>query len=136
MVRANCANVCPFCQGEGRVSQPEAVEVRIPPARGRARGSVSLLRAGAGTLGGPAGDLYITVRVEDHPFFHRDGDDVVIKVPITVSEACLGAKIEVPTVDGRALLKIPQGTKKRPALSVARKGHLQRSHQYAWRSVS
>lgn len=103
-------NVCLACHGEGRLPQAETVEVRIPP--GTRTGS--RLRVGgkgsAGLLGAPAGDLYITVRVDEHPFFHRDGDDVHIQVPITVSEACLGAKIEVPTVDGRALLKVPQST--------------------------
>ena len=61
----------------------------------------------AGTSGAPSGDLYITVRVDPHPVFERDGDNIRIKVPISVSEAGLGAKIEVPTIDGRALLKIP-----------------------------
>ena len=56
--------------------------------------------------GGPAGDLYITIRVDEHPFFKRDGDNINIQIPLTVSEAGLGAKIEVPTIDGRALLKI------------------------------
>ncbi|HLJ48311.1 MAG TPA: molecular chaperone DnaJ [Bryobacteraceae bacterium] len=104
-------NVCPTCHGDGRLSRAESVEVRIP--QGVTSGS--RLRVGgkgnSGHLGGPAGDLYITIRVEEHAFFHRDGDNIEIQVPITVSEAGLGAKIEVPTIDGRALLKVPQGTK-------------------------
>jgi len=67
-------------------------------------------KGNAGTLGAPAGDLYITVRAEAHAFFHREGDDIEIQVPVTVTEAGLGAKIEVPTIDGRTLLKVPQGT--------------------------
>jgi len=64
----------------------------------------------AGTQGASPGDLYITIRVEPHAFFGREGDNIMIQVPITVAEAGLGAKIEVPTIDGRALLKIPMGT--------------------------
>jgi len=103
-------NACLSCQGEGRVSSAESVEVRIPA--GVQTGT--RLRVGskgnAGTLGAPAGDLYITVRAEAHAFFHREGDDIEIQVPVTVTEAGLGAKIEVPTIDGRTLLKVPQGT--------------------------
>jgi molecular chaperone DnaJ len=67
-------------------------------------------KGSAGLLGGAPGDLYITVHVEPHPFFHRNGDNIEVQVPLTVTEAGLGAKIEVPTIDGRALLKVPQGT--------------------------
>jgi molecular chaperone DnaJ len=66
--------------------------------------------------------LYITVRVEDHAFFHREGDDIKIQVPVTVSEAGLGAKIEVPTIDGRALLKVPQGTQNGQKFRLREKG--------------
>ncbi|MBL8211598.1 MAG: molecular chaperone DnaJ [Bryobacterales bacterium] len=115
-------NACPACQGEGRIAQPETVEVRIPP--GTRTGSRLRVagKGSAGTLGAPSGDLYITVRVEDHPFFHREGDDILIKVPVSVPEACLGAKIEVPTVDGRALLKIPQGTQNGQRFRLREKG--------------
>jgi molecular chaperone DnaJ len=75
-------------------------------------------------LGGPAGDLYITVRVEPHPFFERDGDNIQVKIPITVAEAGLGAKIEVPTIDGRAILKIPQGTQNGQKFRLREKGVL------------
>src|SRR5205814_7183081 len=72
--------------------------------------------------GSPPGDLYITVRVDAHPFFDRDVDNVNIKVPISVTEAGLGAKIEVPTIDGRALLKIPQGTQNGQKFRLREKG--------------
>jgi molecular chaperone DnaJ len=117
-------NVCPTCHGDGRLSKSEAVEVRIPPGAQ----SGSRLRVGgkgnAGRMGGPAGDLYITVRVEPHAFFRRDGDDIHIQVPVTVSEAGLGAKIEVPTIDGRALLKVPQGTQNLQKFRLREKGVL------------
>ncbi len=73
-------------------------------------------------MGAPSGDLYITVRVEDHPLFRREGDDIYIKVPVAVWEAGLGARIEVPTVDGRALLKIPQGTQNGQKFRLREKG--------------
>ncbi|HZT29959.1 MAG TPA: molecular chaperone DnaJ [Bryobacteraceae bacterium] len=103
-------NACPTCGGDGRVARTDTVEVRIPPgARTGSRLRVPG-KGNAGALGGPAGDLYITTRVQPHPFFQREGDNIEIRVPISVWEAALGAKIEVPTIDGRTLLKIPQGT--------------------------
>jgi molecular chaperone DnaJ len=115
-------NVCPTCHGDGRLSKPETVEVRIPPG---AQSGSRLRVAGkgnAGRMGGAPGDLYITVRVEPHAFFRREGDDIHIQVPVTVSEAGLGAKIEVPTIDGRALLKVPQGTQNAQKFRLREKG--------------
>ncbi len=115
-------NVCPACYGDGHRGVTEAVEVRIPAGVQ----SGSRLRVGgrgnAGTLGAPAGDLYITVRVDAHAFFERDGDHIHIKIPISVTEAGLGAKIEVPTIDGKALLKIPQGTHNGQKFRLREKG--------------
>jgi len=115
-------NACPVCHGDGRTVQTEEVEVRIPAGvksgdRLRVAG-----KGNAGVMGGPPGDLYITVRVEPHPFFEREGDDIKIKIPVTVWEAALGAKIEVPTIDGRALLKIPQGTQNGQKFRLREKG--------------
>jgi molecular chaperone DnaJ len=117
-------NRCAECQGDGRVAKTEIVEVRIPP--GAQQGSRLRVagKGNAGTFGAPAGDLYITVRVEPHPFFRRDGDDIEITVPIRIDEAGLGTKIEVPTIDGRALLKIPQGTKNGQKFRLREKGVL------------
>ena len=115
-------NACPTCRGEGRIAHPDTVEVRIP--QGVASGSRLRVagKGNAGVAGGPPGDLYITVRVEDHPFFKRTGDNVEVQVPLTVSEAGLGAKIEVPTIDGRAILKIPQGTQNGQKFRLRDKG--------------
>ncbi len=103
-------NSCSGCGGSGRVSRTESVEVRIPP--GAHSGSrLRVPRKGnAGAMGANPGDLYIVTRVGDHPVFKRDGDDIRITAPITPAEAILGAKIEVPTIDGRAALKIPPGS--------------------------
>ncbi len=115
-------NACPTCRGEGTVSRPDTVEVRIPA--GVASGSRLRVagKGNAGVGGGAAGDLYITVRVDEHPFFKRSGDNIEVQVPMTVSEAGLGAKIEVPTIDGRALLKIPQGTQNGQKFRLREKG--------------
>jgi molecular chaperone DnaJ len=115
-------NVCPTCRGEGSLSRSDVVEVRIP--QGVSSGSRLRVagKGNAGIAGGPAGDLYITVRVEEHPFFKREGDNIEIQVPLTVSEAGLGAKIEVPTIDGRAILKIPQGTQNGQKFRLREKG--------------
>ena len=117
-------NRCADCHGDGRISKTETVDVRIPP--GAQQGSRLRVagKGNAGTFGAPAGDLYITVRVEPHPFFRRDGDDIEITVPIRIDEAGLGTKIEVPTIDGRALLKIPQGTKNGQKFRLREKGVL------------
>lgn len=117
-------NECAACRGEGRLPRIETVEARIPQgvqagARLRLPG-----KGNAGTAGAPAGDLYITIRVAPHPFFQRDGDNILIQVPITVAEASLGAKIEVPTIDGRALLKIPMGTQNGQRFRLREKGVL------------
>ena len=115
-------NTCPTCLGEGRVSHPDSVEVRIP--QGVTAGSRLRVagKGNAGENGGPAGDLYITIRVDEHPFFKRQGDNIEVQVPLTVTEAGLGAKIEVPTIDGRAILKIPQGTQNGQKFRLREKG--------------
>ena len=117
-------NVCPTCGGDGRVTHTETVEIRIPPgARNGSRLRVPG-KGNAGTQGAPPGDLYITTKVEEHPFFHRDGDNIEITVPLAVWEAGLGAKIEVPTIDGRTRLKIPQGTTNGQKFRLREKGVL------------
>ena len=113
---------CQTCGGEGRVRKTETIEVRIPPgvtsgARLRVPG-----KGNAGTMGAPAGDLYLRVEVRPHAFFERRGNDLYTKVPVTVSEATLGAKIEVPTIDGRSLVRIPPGTNSESTLRLREKG--------------
>ena len=115
-------NRCGACMGDGRTATGDSVEVRIPA--GAQQGSRLRVagKGNSGTHGAAAGDLYITVRVEAHPFFRRDGDDIEIMVPVRIDEAGLGAKVEVPTIDGRALLKIPQGTKNGQKFRLREKG--------------
>lgn len=112
----DCAGVgkrrspCAVCNGKGTVPKTETVKVRIPA--GVDTGSrVSVRGKGhGGRLGAPAGDLYIITNVGRHPHFERKGDNIYVRVPVTVPEAALGAKIEVPTVAGKAQLRIPPGT--------------------------
>ncbi len=114
--------MCRNCGGEGRVQKVETLDVRIPPgahtgSRVRVAG-----RGNAGTNGGPPGDLYIVMQVQPHPFFERRGDDLHTVVPITVPEASLGSKVEVPTIDGRSQVRIPPGTNSGTRLRLREKG--------------
>ncbi len=113
---------CRTCGGEGRVRRSETIDVRIPA--GVANGGRVRVpgKGNAGTMGAPAGDLYLRVVVRPHPFFERRGNDLYTKVPVTVAEATLGAKIEVPTMDGRALVRIPPGTNSGKTLRLREKG--------------
>jgi len=114
--------ICRNCGGEGRVSRMETLDVRIPPgAKTGSRVRVAG-RGNAGTHGGPPGDLYIVMNVAPHPFFERRGDDLYTVVPVTVAEASLGAKVEVPTIDGRAQVRIPPGTNSGKKLRLREKG--------------
>src|SRR5258708_39923617 len=71
--------------------------------------------------GGPPGELYIIMRIEEHPVFHRESDDIHVTVPVTAIEAALGTKIDVPTIDGRSQLKVPPGTQSGQKLSLQEK---------------
>jgi len=113
---------CPTCHGEGTVERTEPLEVRIKPGTRDGQRIRLAAKGNAGTHGGPAGDLYVIIRTGDHPVFHRDGDDIRLTVPVSATEAALGAKIEVPTIDGRTLLKIPPGTQSGQKLRLREKG--------------
>jgi molecular chaperone DnaJ len=76
----------------------------------------------AGFRGGPAGDLYVILHVKPHEFFQRDGDDLVCEAPVSFVQAALGAEIEVPTIDGKVMVKIPAGTQPGAAFRVKGKG--------------
>ena len=101
---------CEPCSGTGQETRSETVQVRIPAGiadgdRVRVAG-----KGNAGAFGGPPGDLYITVHVASHPVFRRDGDDLHLVVPIAIHEAALGARVDIPTPDGTARLRVPPGT--------------------------
>ena len=100
----------------------ETIDIRIPP--GVANGGRVRVpgKGNAGTMGAPAGDLYLQVMVKPHAYFERRGNDLYTKVPVTVPEASLGAKIEVPTIDGRSLVRIPPATNSGKTLRLKDKG--------------
>ncbi|HTZ84348.1 MAG TPA: J domain-containing protein [Candidatus Acidoferrales bacterium] len=113
---------CPTCHGDGTVTHTEPLEVRIKAGTRDGQRIRIPGKGNAGAHGGTAGDLYAIIRAGDHPVFHRDGDDISLTVPVSASEAALGSKIEVPTIDGRALLKIPPGTQSGQKLRLREKG--------------
>ena len=113
---------CKACSGSGGMPVEETITVRIPPGvingfRMRVSG-----KGNAGRSGGPHGDLYLRIAVRPHEFFQREGNDILCLVPITVTEAALGAKIEVPSIDGKTLLKIPPGTQSGQKFRLRGKG--------------
>jgi molecular chaperone DnaJ len=115
-------NACPTCHGDGTVTRTETIEFRIKP--GTRDGQRIRLggKGNAGINGGTPGDLFLNIRVGSHPVFTRQGDDIYVSVPATVAEAALGAKIEVPTIDGRAQLKVPPGTQSGQKLRMRERG--------------
>jgi molecular chaperone DnaJ len=113
---------CPTCHGEGTVTKTEPLEVRIKAGTRDGQRIRLPGKGNAGAHGGAPGDLYAIIRTGDHPIFRREGDDIYLTVPVSASEAALGAKIEVPTIDGRALLKIPPGTHSGQKLRLREKG--------------
>jgi molecular chaperone DnaJ len=115
-------STCPACHGDGTVSRTEPLEVRIKAGTRDGQRIRLAGKGNAGGHGGTAGDLYVIIRIGEHPVFRRDGDDIYLTVPVSSTEAALGAKIEVPTIDGRALLKIPPGTQSGQKLRLREKG--------------
>src|SRR5581483_1046972 len=114
--------MCPTCHGQGTISKTEPLEVRIKAGTRDGQRIRLPGKGNAGNHGGTLGDLYVIIRTESHPVFQRDGDDISLTVPVSATEAALGAKIEVPTIDGRALLKIPPGTQSGQKLRLREKG--------------
>ena len=100
----------------------EPLEFRIKPGTRDGQRIRLAGKGNAGIGGGAPGDLYLIIKVGPHPIFARVGDDIHVTVPVTVAEAALGAKIEVPTIDGRTQLKIPPGTQTGQKLRLREKG--------------
>jgi len=115
-------STCRGCHGEGTVERTEPLEVRIKAGTRDGQRIRIAGKGNAGLRGGAAGDLYVIIRTSDHRIFHREADDIHLTVPVTAVEAALGAKIEVPTIDGRTMLKIPPGTQSGQKLRLREKG--------------
>ena len=115
-------STCPVCHGDGSVERTEPLEIRIKAGTRDGQRIRIAGKGNAGVRGGGVGDLYVIIRIDEHPTFRREGDDIYITVPVTAFEAALGAKIEVPTIDGRSMLKIPPGTQSGQKLRLREKG--------------
>lgn len=113
---------CKKCRGDGRQRREHFLEIKIPPG---VKDGDQLRLAGegeAGTHGGPAGDLYVVIRIRPHPFFVRQGDDLLCELPLTFPQAALGAEVDVPVLGGHATLKVPPGTQPGEVLRLKGKG--------------
>ena len=113
---------CPTCGGAGHRPVQETITVRIPAGVNTGFRMRVPRKGNGGMLGGPPGDLYLIITVRPHEFFRREGNDILCTVPITVTEAALGTKIEVPTIDGKTLLRIPPGTQSGQKFRLRGKG--------------
>jgi molecular chaperone DnaJ len=113
---------CKTCHGDGKHQRTSKIRLKIPAgveagSRLRSQGNGE-----AGFRGGPAGDLYVVLFIKPHDIFKRDGDDLICEVPVSFVQATLGAEIEVPTLEGRATIKIPAGTQPATTFRVKGKG--------------
>lgn len=113
---------CTTCDGDGRVEKQKTLSVKVPP--GVDNGDrIRLTNEGeAGEFGGPAGDLYVQIRVKSHPIFTREDNMLYCEVPISFTTAALGGELEVPTLDGRVSLKIPAETQTGKIFRIRGKG--------------
>ena len=113
---------CTRCHGDGRVRGETEVEVEIPPGVSSENYLTLRGRGNAGPRGGPRGDLVVLLEVEDDPRFARDGSRLLLELPVTVGQAALGDELEVPTVEGRVLLRVPPGTQSGELLRMRGQG--------------
>jgi molecular chaperone DnaJ len=113
---------CARCNGEGRALTSEWLEVRIPPGVGNGT-KVRLPGAGnAGRRGGPPGDFVLTVEVEPHPVFRRDGSDLLCSVPVGMVQAAMGGHVDVVTPDGAVTIEVPAGTQNGQRFRLRKRG--------------
>lgn len=115
-------DLCSRCRGEGRILRERKIEIKIPPgvddgSRLRIPGEGE-----AGTRGGEPGDLYVVIHVRPHEIFKRQDNDLICEIPLNFVQAALGGEIEVPTIDGKAKLKIPEGTQPGAVFRLKGKG--------------
>ena len=113
---------CAECGGDGRIRRNETFKVDILAGVGPASRVRFAEQGDAGQFGGPPGDLYVITNVAPHPFFGRVGEHIQCMLPISFAEAALGAKVNVPTIDGNAVLRIPPGTQNGQILRMRDKG--------------
>jgi molecular chaperone DnaJ len=117
------ANHCKECRGQGQVPAERKLQIKIPPGVDTG----SQLRIGgegeAGTAGGPPGDLYVVVRMQEHAFFKREGSNLFCEMPLSITQAALGTVLEVPTLDGgKTRVNVPEGTQSGTSFRVRGQG--------------
>jgi molecular chaperone DnaJ len=113
---------CAGCRGVGQTKSERTLTVKVP---GGVETGTRLKLAGegeAGVRGGPPGDLYVVIMVREHPIFTRHGDDIACEIPVSITQAALGAQVEIPTISGRTTLKIPPGTQTGAEFRIRGKG--------------
>jgi molecular chaperone DnaJ len=113
---------CKVCGGDGRREKQSKVKLKIPAGVDTGARLRSVGSGEAGLRGGPSGDLYVVLHVKSHEIFHREGDDLICEVPIQFVQATLGAEIEVPTLMGKAQIRIPAGTQPNTVFRLKGKG--------------
>ncbi len=116
------ADPCPDCRGNGRVQRRKTLSVKVPAGIDQGD-QIRLAGEGeAGEHGGPSGDLYVQVKLKPHDIFRREEDDIYCEMPISMATVTLGGELEVPTLDGRASIKIPAGTQSEKLFRLKGKG--------------
>lgn len=113
---------CQKCRGDGRVEKLSRIKLKIPAGIREGTRLRSPANGEAGIGGGPAGDLYVVIHIKEHKVFHREADDLYCEVPISFSVAALGGEIDVPTLEGKAQLKVPVGTQSGQTFKLRGKG--------------
>ncbi len=113
---------CRTCRGSGRHERASKIKLKIPPGVDNGARLRSSGNGESGTRGGPAGDLYVVLHVREHGLFSRDGDDLICEVPISFTQAALGADVEVPTMVGRSTVRLPGGTQHGTVFRIRGKG--------------
>jgi molecular chaperone DnaJ len=113
---------CPTCHGSGKVKKQRTIHLNIPAGIDEGAQLRVSGEGEAGTRGGPAGDLYVVIRVKPHEFFDREGDDIYCEIPLTFTQAGLGDEIEIPTLTEKVKLKVPAGTQTETYFRLKGKG--------------
>ncbi len=113
---------CTACHGQGKIKKQKTLEVKIPAGIDDGMRIRSTGNGEPGTNGGPAGDLYIEIRLRKHDIFEREGDDLHCQVPVSMTTAALGGEIDVPTLQGKATIDLPEGTQSGKTFRLRGKG--------------
>jgi molecular chaperone DnaJ len=115
-------NPCPKCKGQRLLNRTHTLQVKIPAGVEDGTRILYSSHGDAGLDGGPAGDVYVVLHVTEHPFFEREGKDLFCAIPISFTQAALGTTVKIPTLDGEAMVTIPEGTQTGTSFRLRKKG--------------